>query len=163
AFGVRPPVRDSSTEATIGLGTRFTGPGEDAELSGGRPLAGGTLSVLDGDDQPVPAGEVGAVCLRSPAVMSGYWRDPDATAAAFTGDGAVRTGDLGWVDEQGRLRLTGRSKEMYIRGGYNVYPMEVEAVLAEHPGIAAVAVVPRADAVMGEIGVAVVVPDGSVR
>ena len=123
----------------------------------GRPLAGVTLSVLDDDDRPVPRGEVGAVCLRSPAVMSGYWRDPDATAAALTRDGAVRTGDLGWVDEQGRLRLTGRSKEMYVRGGYNVYPMEVEAVLAEHPRVAAVAVVPIPDAVMGEVGVAVVV------
>jgi len=70
----------------------------------------------------------------------------------------VRTGDLGRLDDQGRLRLAGRSKEMYVRGGYNVYPMEVEAVLAEHPNVAAVAIVPRADAVMGEVGVAVVVP-----
>jgi acyl-CoA synthetase (AMP-forming)/AMP-acid ligase II len=90
--------------------------------------------------------------------MSGYHRDPDATRAAFTADGAVRTGDLGWVDDRARLRLVGRTKEMYVRGGYNVYPMEVEGVLAEHPGIAEVAVVPRPDAVMGEIGVAVVVP-----
>ena len=81
----------------------------------------------------VPTGEVGEVCLRSPAVMGGYWRDPEATAAAFTADGWVRTGDLGWIDDAGRLRLVGRSKEMYIRGGYNVYPVEVEAVLAEHP------------------------------
>jgi acyl-CoA synthetase (AMP-forming)/AMP-acid ligase II len=156
-FGVPLAVRYSCTEAAIGVGTTFTDPEEDAELSVGRPLAGVTLSVLDDDDRPVPPGEVGAVCLQSPAVMSGYWRDPDATATAFTRDGAVRTGDLGWVDEQGRLRLTGRSKEMYIRGGYNVYPMEVEAVLAEHPGVAAVAVVSRPDAVMGEVGVAVVV------
>ena len=153
-FGVPLAVRYSCTEAAIGIGTALTDPEEDAELSVGRPLAGVTLSVLDDDDRPVPPGEVGAVCLRSPAVMSGYWRDPDATAAALTRDGAVRTGDLGWVDEQGRLRLTGRSKEMYVRGGYNVYPMEVEAVLAEHPAVAAVAVVPRPDAVMGEVGVA---------
>jgi len=157
-FGAPLAVRYSCTEAAIGIGTALTDPEEDAELSVGRPLAGVTLSVLDDDDRPVPPGEVGAVCLRSPAVMSGYWRDPDATAAALTSEGAVRTGDLGWVDEQGRLRLTGRSKEMYIRGGYNVYPMEVEAVLAEHPAVAAVAVVPRSDAVMGEVGVAVVVP-----
>ena len=98
------------------------------------------------------------MCLRSPAVMSGYWRDPEQTAAAFTADGFVRTGDLGWVDDRGRLRLVGRSKEMYVRGGYNVYPVEVESVLSTHPDIAAVAVVPRADDVMGEIGVAVVVP-----
>jgi acyl-CoA synthetase (AMP-forming)/AMP-acid ligase II len=90
--------------------------------------------------------------------MAGYWRDPDATREAFTADGFVRTGDLGWVDGQGRLRLVGRSKEMYVRGGYNVYPVEVEAVLSEHPDVAAVAVVPRADRVMGEIGVAAVVP-----
>ena len=156
-FGVPLAVRYSCTEAAIGVGTALTDPDEDAEVSVGRPLAGVTLSVLDDDDRPVPRGEVGAVCLRSPAVMSGYWRDPEATAAALTRDGAVRTGDLGWVDERGRLRLTGRSKEMYVRGGYNVYPMEVEAVLAEHPGVAAVAVVPRPDAVMGEVGVAVVV------
>jgi acyl-CoA synthetase (AMP-forming)/AMP-acid ligase II len=90
--------------------------------------------------------------------MSGYWRDPEATRAAFTASGHVRTGDLGWVDEQGRLRLVGRSKEMYVRGGYNVYPVEVEAVLSTHPDVSAVAVVPRPDPVMGEVGVAVVVP-----
>ncbi len=70
----------------------------------------------------------------------------------------MRTGDLGWVDDRGRLRLVGRSKEMYVRGGYNVYPVEVEAVLSAHPDVAAVAVVPRPDAVMGEVGVAAVVP-----
>ena len=62
---------------------------------------------------------------------------------AFVAGGAVRTGDLGWLDEQGRLRLAGRSKERYVRGGYNVHPMEVEAVLADHPGLEAVAVVAR--------------------
>jgi acyl-CoA synthetase (AMP-forming)/AMP-acid ligase II len=75
----------------------------------------------------------------------------------FTADGAVRTGDLGFIDERSRLHLSGRSKEMYVRGGYNVYPLEVENVLADHPGVAHVAVIPRLDAVMGEIGVAVVV------
>ena len=80
------------------------------------------------------------------------------TAAAFTADGFVRTGDLGWIDDRGRLRLVGRSKEMYVRGGYNVYPVEVESVLSTHPDVAAVAIVPRPDDVMGEIGVAVVVP-----
>jgi acyl-CoA synthetase (AMP-forming)/AMP-acid ligase II len=90
--------------------------------------------------------------------MSGYWHDVDATKAAFTAGGYVRTGDLGWRDERGRLRLAGRTKEMYVRGGYNVYPLEVENVLASHDGVAAVAVVPRRDAVMGEKGVAVVVP-----
>ncbi len=89
--------------------------------------------------------------------MHGYWDDPAATAAAFTPDGFVRTGDLGYLDEQGRVRLVGRNKEMYVRGGYNVYPVEVEAQLSLHPAVAAAAVVPEADAVMGERGVAVVV------
>ena len=92
--------------------------------------------------------------------MAGYWRDPEGTRAAFTATGHVRTGDLGWIDDRGRLRLVGRSKEMYVRGGYNVYPVEVEAVLSTHPDLRAVAVVPRPDPVMGEIGVAVVVADG---
>ena len=108
--------------------------------------------------RPVDAGGIGQVCLRSPAVMSGYWHDDDATTAAFTRDGYVRTGDLGWLDDRGRLHLVGRSKEMYVRGGYNVYPVEVEAVLSNHPALAAVAVVPRSDLVMGEVGVAVLVP-----
>ena len=151
-------MRYSCTEAAIGLGTAFTDPPEDAEETVGRPLSGVELALLDGHDEPVVDGDVGAVCLRSPAVMSGYQGDPEATAAAFTADGFVRTGDLGWRDHDGRLHLAGRTKEMFVRGGYNVYPLEVEGVLASHPGVSAVAVVSRTDAVMGEIGVACVVP-----
>ncbi len=110
------------------------------------------------DDRPLPAGAIGQVCLRSAAVMTGYWRDPEATESVFASDGAVRTGDLGYLDERGRLHLAGRTKEMYVRGGYNVFLLEVENVLDDHPGVAHVAVVPRPDPVMGEIGVAVVVP-----
>ena len=157
-FGAAMMVRYSCTEAAIGIGTRLDDPAEDAIVSVGRPLAGVELALLNDEDKPVAAGEVGSVCLRSPAVMSGYWRDSAATAAAFTPDGFVRTGDLGWLDSAGRLHLAGRSKEMYVRGGYNVYPVEVESVLADHPDVAAVAVVPRQDPVMGEVGVAVVVP-----
>jgi acyl-CoA synthetase (AMP-forming)/AMP-acid ligase II len=156
-FGARLATRYSCTEAGIGLGTAFDDPDEDAVVSVGRPHPSVDLALLDEHDRPVAAGEIGEVCLRSDAVMSGYWRDPDATRAAFTDDGFVRTGDLGWIDEQQRLRLVGRSKEMYVRGGYNVYPVEVEGVLSSHPAVAAVAIVPRADPVMGEVGVAVVV------
>ncbi|MBM3659383.1 MAG: acyl--CoA ligase [Actinobacteria bacterium] len=155
--------RYSCTEAGIGLGTALDDPEEDAVVSVGHPLPGVELAMLDDDDRPVPPGEIGAVCLRSPAAMSGYWRDPAGTRAAFTADGFVRTGDLGWVDDRGRLHLVGRSKEMYVRGGYNVYPVEVEAVLSTAPTIAAVAVATRPDPVMGEIGVACVVPRDRAR
>lgn len=157
-FGAPLVTRYACTETGLGLGTAATDPPADAVESVGRPLPGVDLAVLDDDDRPVPPGEVGGVCLRSPAVMSGYWRDPEATRAAFTATGHVRTGDLGWVDDRGRLHLVGRSKEMYVRGGYNVYPVEVEAALSDAPGVAALAVATRSDPVMGEIGVACVVP-----
>ncbi len=156
-FGARLATRYSCTEAGIGLGTGFDDPEEDAIVSVGRPLATVRLKVLNDSLDEVAQGETGEIALRSPAVMNGYWRDPEATRAVFTPDGFVRTGDLGWVDEHGRVRLVGRSKEMYVRGGYNVYPVEVEAVLSTHPGVASVAIIPQTDLVMGEIGVAFVV------
>jgi len=156
-FGCVLSMRYSCIEAGIGLGTAFDAPVEDAEVSVGRPHAGVELTVREGDEV-LPDGEEGEVCLRSPAAMVGYHGDPDGTRDAFTDDGAVRTGDIGYLDPEGRLRLVGRSKERYVRGGYNVYPAEVEQVLAEHPAIAEVAVAPRPDDVMGEVGVAVVVP-----
>ncbi|HVN51139.1 MAG TPA: fatty acid--CoA ligase, partial [Acidimicrobiales bacterium] len=90
-------------------------------------------------------------------VMSGYWRDAEATDAAIWPDGFLRTGDLGRLDDRGRLRLAGRTRERYVRGGYNVHPMEVEAVLATHPSVREIAIVARPDDVMGELGVAFVV------
>ncbi|HUI03294.1 MAG TPA: AMP-binding protein [Acidimicrobiales bacterium] len=157
AFGVPVVVRYTCTEAGVGVGTSPADPPEDAEESVGRAREGVELTVRDDEDRAVPVGEIGHVCLKSAAVMDRYWRDPDATRAVFTADGAVRTGDLGFLDDRGRLHLSGRTKEMYVRGGYNVYPLEVENVLSDHPGVAQVAVVARPDAVMGEIGVAVVV------
>ncbi|HVA09019.1 MAG TPA: class I adenylate-forming enzyme family protein [Acidimicrobiales bacterium] len=155
-------VRYSCTEAGIGCGTAFTDPDEDAEVSVGRPQNGVRLTIVSADGEPLAPGEIGEVCLGSPAVMQGYWRNSSANSEVFTEDGSVRTGDLGWVDEHGRLRLAGRSRERYVRGGYNVHPMEVEAVLADHPDVASVAIVSRADPVMGEVGVAVIVPrDGA--
>ena len=89
--------------------------------------------------------------------MSGYWRDPDGSAEALV-DGWLRTGDLATVDGQGLYRLAGRTAEMYIRGGYNVYPIEVEAVLQAHPEVVEAVVVGLPDPVMGETGLAVAVP-----
>jgi acyl-CoA synthetase (AMP-forming)/AMP-acid ligase II len=159
-LGVPVSTRYSCTEAGIGCGTHPADPPEDAEETVGRPQPGVELAIRD-RDADVPAGEIGEVLLRSAAVMAGYWQDPEATREALTDDGFVRTGDLGFVDDRGRLRLVGRRKEMYVRGGYNVFPVEVEAVLAGAPGVRALAVVPRPDEVMGEVGVAVVVAVGA--
>jgi acyl-CoA synthetase (AMP-forming)/AMP-acid ligase II len=157
-FGVPVVVRYTCTEAGVGVGTAPGDPPEDAEESVGRARAGVELTIRDEHDSPLPRGETGQVCLRSGAVMARYHRDPEATAAVMTSDGAVRTGDLGRLDDDDRLHLVGRIKEMYVRGGYNVHPQEVERVLADHPAVAQVAVVARPDPVMGEVGVAVVVP-----
>jgi acyl-CoA synthetase (AMP-forming)/AMP-acid ligase II len=157
-FGAAYSIRYSSTECGgVGTGTAFDAPDSEALYTVGRPRPPVELSIRDEDRRLVPDGEVGEVCLRSPCVMAGYWNDAEATAAALQ-DGWLFSGDLGFVDDAGCLRLAGRAKEMFIRGGYNVYPLEVEAVLSEHPAVAEVAVVPRPDDVMSEIGVAVVVP-----
>ena len=156
-FGAGYSIRYSSTESGgIGLGTALDADDEEALHTIGRPRPGAEASIRDADGNPVADGEVGELWLRSDCVMSGYWNDPEATAATLV-DGWLRTGDLARVDEAGCYRLAGRLKEMFIRGGYNVYPMEVESVLVGHPAVAEIAVVPRPDDVMGEIGVAVVV------
>ena len=156
-FGAGYSIRYSSTEGGgCGTGTALDADDDEALHTVGRPRPGVELSIRD-DGRELPPGEIGEVCLRSPAVMDRYWNDPDATRSAIR-RGWLHTGDLGFLDERGLLRLAGRSKEMYIRGGYNVYPMEVEGLLADHPAVADVAVVGVPDDVMGERGLAVVVP-----
>jgi acyl-CoA synthetase (AMP-forming)/AMP-acid ligase II len=157
-FGAAYSVRYSSTESGgVGTLTAFDAPDEEALFTVGRPRDGIDLVVRDDAGNPIPDGEVGEVTLRSPAMMSEYWNDPEETANTLK-DGWLYTKDLGYIDERGCLRLAGRGKEMFIRGGYNVYPMEIEAVLAAHPKVGHVAVVPRSDPVMSEVGVAFVVP-----
>jgi acyl-CoA synthetase (AMP-forming)/AMP-acid ligase II len=155
-------VRYSSTESGgCGLGTAPDADDDEALFTIGRPRPGISCEIRDEDGQAAADGEVGELWLRTPSAFAGYWRDPEATAATLV-EGWVRTGDLGSRDERGLVRLVGRRKEMFIRGGYNVYPAEVEAALGTHPAVAQCAVVPRPDPVMGEIGVAVVVPrDGA--
>jgi acyl-CoA synthetase (AMP-forming)/AMP-acid ligase II len=159
-FGAGYSVRYSLTESGgIGTLTAFDAPESETLGSVGRPRAGTQIEIRDPEsDRVLGPDEVGRVCIQSPAVMAGYWRDPEATAATLDSDGWLRTGDLGYLGSDGLLRITGRIGEMYIRGGYNVFPLEVEAVLLEHPAVGSVAVAPRPSSVMGEIGVAVVVP-----
>lgn len=158
-FDAAYSIRYSSTESGgVGTGTALDAPDAEALHTVGRPRAGVEAILRDEDGRPVAAGEVGEVWLRSGATMARYWDDPAATADVLVADGWLRTGDLGRFDEAGCLVLAGRRKEMFIRGGYNVFPVEVEAVLGTHPGVADLAVVPRPDPVMGEVGVAVVVP-----
>jgi len=156
AFNAPVCVRYSCTEAGIGLGTSPDDPVEVMTSTVGLPHAGVEVAVRDGSRDCAP-GEVGNVLLRSAAAMSGYLDDPAATADAFTDDGWVRTGDVGWLDEDRRLHLAGRRGDEWIRGGHNVHPSEVEAVLADHPGIRAVAVVDAPDDVFGQVGAAFVV------
>lgn len=156
-FAAPYTTRYSMTESGgMGTATSIDAPDEERYHTVGRPRTGLDLRIGRHDDT-VDLGEIGEVCVRGPSVMSGYWRDPEGTRSTII-DGWLHTGDLGRIDEQGCLRLAGRSKEMYIRGGYNVYPQEVEAVLNAHPSVRSVVVVPRSDPVMGEIGVAVIVP-----
>jgi acyl-CoA synthetase (AMP-forming)/AMP-acid ligase II len=151
-------IRWSSTESGgVGTGTAPDAPDDEALHTVGRPRPGIGIQVRGTDDLPLPHGEVGAVWIRSDASMSGYWRNPEATADALV-DGWLRTGDLGFVDATACLTLAGRQGEMFIRGGYNVFPSEVSGVLASHPGVSDVVLIPRPDDVLGEIGVAVVVP-----
>ncbi len=159
-------VRYTSTEASLGTGTAPGDPDDVVATTVGRPVPGVELALLGQDHRPVAVGQVGRVRLRSAAAIRGYvgdrgsgsLLDAEATAAVVVADGWVTTGDLGWVGEDGNLRLVGRVTDMYIRGGYNVYPSEVEHVIGEHPAVADVAVVGTADPVLGEIGVAFVVP-----
>jgi len=131
---------------------------ERRAYSVGKPVWGTQTQVWDDQDRPLPpgSGHVGEVVTRGMHVMKGYWHNPEATAAAFTGDW-LHTGDLGYFDEDGFLFIASRKKELIIRGGYNVYPSEIENVLHAHPAIAEAAVVGVPDERLGEEVMAVII------
>jgi acyl-CoA synthetase (AMP-forming)/AMP-acid ligase II len=170
ALGCPVVVRYTSTESALGTGTAPDDPDEVTSTTVGRPVPGVELSLVSEDGVPVAAGKVGRVRLRSASAMRGYVGqrgqgplvDAEATASVLDAEGWVTTGDLGRLDDGGNLQLVGRAGEMYIRGGYNVYPAEVEAVLGSDPAVRAVAVVGVPDPVLGEIGVAFVVAGAEV-
>ena len=136
---------------------------EDGERVGGtvgKPLPGVGLRILRDDGEPCAVDEIGHVLVRGPNVFSGYWQMPEKTAEEFTSDGWFRTGDVGRVDANGYLTLIGRSKDLIISGGFNVYPAEVEGFLNELPGVGESAVIGIPHADFGEAVVAVITPVG---
>ncbi|WP_339752540.1 long-chain fatty acid--CoA ligase [uncultured Marinobacter sp.] len=152
---------DQGIRVRTGMGMTETGPtvfllDEDKVLdkigSVGRPQLLTEVRIVDHDGRDVPQGEAGELLIRGPNITPGYWNRPDATADAIRADGWLHSGDVARCDEDGQYFIVDRSKDMYISGGENVYPAEVEKVLEQHPAITEVAVVGMADERWGEVG-----------
>ena len=139
--------------------------GQDERRGGtvGFPLPGTELRVVDDAGAVLPAGEIGNIQVRGPSVFKGYWRMPEKTAQEFAAGGWFKTGDVGQQDARGYVTIVGRSKDLIISGGFNVYPAEIESFINELPGVAESAVVGVPHADFGEVGVAVVVPRAGAR
>jgi acyl-CoA synthetase (AMP-forming)/AMP-acid ligase II len=147
------------TECTgYATGCRHGDPDEVVSLTSGRAVDGVEVAVVDAQGRQLPAGEPGEVVVRGYNVTPGYWEDPEATAAAFDADGWLHTGDVGVLDDGGNLRITDRLKDMYIVGGFNAYPAEIEQVLVRHEAVSEAAVIGVPDDRLGEVGQAYVVP-----
>jgi long-chain acyl-CoA synthetase len=151
-------------EVLEGYGLSETSPVASFNRAGGRrkpgsigfPVTGVEMQVVDPSGAPVPVGDVGEIVIRGHNIMKGYWRKSDATADVLDADGWFRTGDMGRVDEDGFFFIVDRKKDVIIRGGFNIYPREIEEVLYEHPAVAEAAVVGIAHPQLGEeVGAAV--------
>jgi acyl-CoA synthetase (AMP-forming)/AMP-acid ligase II len=145
---------------TTGIATmcRHDDDPETISQTAGRPIPGLELRIVADDGADLGPGEAGEVVLRGFNVMKGFFNDPDATAETIDEDGWLKTGDIGVVDERGNLRITDRKKDMFIVGGFNAYPAEIENLMLAHPAVGQVAVVGVPDQRLGEVGVAFVVP-----
>ena len=134
---------------------------DDPEIiahTSGRPLDGIEMKIVDADGNELPTGEQGEIVTRGYQVMIGYFDNPEATAETVDADGWLHTGDVGYVDAQNNVTITDRIKDMFIVGGFNAYPAEIEGLMLEHPDVAQVAIVGVPDERMGEVGMAFVVP-----
>ncbi|AKZ53472.1 putative Acyl-CoA ligase [Streptomyces ambofaciens ATCC 23877] len=129
-----------------------------ARIPCGRVVPGMSARAVDGGGRELPPGEIGEIVVRGPGVMQGYWNDPEATRE-ITADGWIRTGDLGFMDDEGRISLVDRTKDVIIRAGQNVYPSEIERALMSHPAVRDAAVVGMPDEDYGEVPLAYVVPE----
>jgi HIP---CoA ligase len=146
------------TEAT-GIATmcRHDDDPETISKTAGRAIPGTEVRTVGDDGEPVPTGEPGEVVIRGYNVMVGFVDDPEATAEAIDSGGWLHTGDVGVLDERGNLRITDRMKDMFIIGGFNAYPAEIENMLSDHPAVSQVAIVGVPDERMGEVGYAFIV------
>ncbi|MGQ9475916.1 MAG: class I adenylate-forming enzyme family protein [Actinomycetota bacterium] len=158
-MGIIPYIGYGLTEVSGAVTfTRQDFPLEKIATTIGIPNPGIEVRIMDPERREVPRGETGEIAIRGAAVMKGYYKQLEATAAVFDAEGFFYTGDMGYIDEDGHLHILGRKKEMYIRGGENVYPPEVEDVLMKHPKVLFAAVLGYPDPVLGEKGRAYVVP-----
>ena len=147
----------TETGSTVAL-TKMEDPEDKQVFTVGKPLAGTDVRALDLDGTILPVESLGEIAVRGPGVMKGYYRQPGETAQAFDDEGYFLTGDLGLVDDEGYIHIVGRRKELIIRGGFNVYPREVEDRLHAHPAVLDVAVVGLPHEVLGEVVCACIVP-----
>ncbi|WP_422372553.1 long-chain-fatty-acid--CoA ligase [Hoeflea sp.] len=137
-----------SETAPVATANRFDADGFSGTI--GLPLPSTYIDIRDEDGSSMPLGEVGEICIKGPQVMDGYWNRPEETANVMTEDGYFRSGDMGFMDENGYTKIVDRKKDMILVSGFNVYPNEVEEVAVEHPGIAEAAAVAMADENSGE-------------
>jgi fatty-acyl-CoA synthase len=147
----------TETASTLAM-TRGEDPADKHLFTVGKPLPDVDLRILDFDGTILPEESLGEIGVRGPGVMTGYYRQPGETSHAFDEDGYFLTGDLGMIDDEGYLHIVGRRKELIIRGGFNVYPREVEDRLHAHPAVMDVAVVGMPHEVLGEVVCACIVP-----
>lgn len=162
-MAVQAPVAKRWKELTgcniaEGYGLSETSPVVTANLFGhdftgtiGLPLPSTDVFIRDDDGKDVPIGEVGEICVRGPQVMAGYWNRPDETAKVMTKDGFFKSGDMGYMDEFGYVKIVDRKKDMILVSGFNVYPNEIEEIVAHHPGVLEAAVIGVPDEHSGEV------------
>jgi len=149
----------TETTGTVSM-CRHDDPPEVVATTVGRPLPGVSVRVVDENDDTLPTGGTGEIMVKGFNVMRGYFDDPEATAGAFDDEGYLRTGDIGHVGEDGNLRITDRKKDMFIVGGFNAFPAEIEGIMLTHPGVAQVAIVGAPHDRLGEVAQAYVVRRG---
>ena len=163
-MAVQRPVAERWKKATgcvvsEGYGLSETSPVATAnrfdadEFSGtiGLPIPSTEIAIRDEDGNDLPTGEVGEICIRGPQVMAGYWNRPDETAKVMTQDGFFKSGDMGFMDDKGYVKIVDRKKDMILVSGFNVYPNELEEVVAQHPGVLEVAAIGVPDEHSGEV------------